>query len=116
MGKLKNILTSSSGIAVLFVALIAFNIIANKLYVRADLTEDSIYSLSEGTENIIAKLNQDVTIQFYFSRSLKDAPVMIKTYASRVEEVLREYAAISGGSIVVEAMDPKQLLICPKSK
>jgi ABC-type uncharacterized transport system involved in gliding motility auxiliary subunit len=107
MEKFRKLLLSSGGVALLLVAIVAINIISSRLFVRGDLTQDDVYSLSDGTKSIIEKLATDVSFQLYFSRSSKELPVMIKTYATRVEEVLREYAARSGGRIKVEVYDPK---------
>jgi len=103
----KRLFMTSSGIGLLLVGMIAINIISSRLFFRGDLTQDKVYSLSEGTRNILSKLSNEVTFQLYFSKSSPELPVMIKTYASRVEEVLREYAARSGGKITVEVYDPK---------
>lgn len=107
MKLLKTITTTSTGLLVLIAAVVSLNIIASKLLFRVDLTEDKVFSLSDGTRSILKKLDRDVTVKLYFSRSIKELPVLIKTYATRVEEVLQEYRNASGGRIVVEVIDPK---------
>ncbi len=103
----KGLVTSGQGMAAIAVAVVCLNIIGSQLTWRWDVTQDKVYTLSPGTKNIIGKLAQDVVIKFYFSRSLKELPVFIKTYATRVEEVLREYEGLSGGKIALEVFDPK---------
>lgn len=105
--KLSVLLAGVSGAVVLAVAVIAINIIAARLYGRLDLTEDKIYTLSKGTKNILEKMSDGVVVKFYFSRSTKQLPTMIKTYGTRVEEVLREYANRSAGKLTLEVFDPK---------
>lgn len=107
MTLLKKITTTSSGILVMLAAIFSLNFIASKLDVRFDLTQDKVFSLSDGTRNLLSKMDRDVTIKLYFSRSLKDLPVQVKTYATRVEELLQEYKAASKGRITVEVIDPK---------
>jgi ABC-type uncharacterized transport system involved in gliding motility auxiliary subunit len=107
MKLLKTVTTTSSGLAILIVAIVSLNIISSKLAVRADLTEDKVYSLSDGTKTILKKLDRDITVKLFFSRSIKELPIPIKTYATRVEEVLQEYKSFSGGRINVEVIDPK---------
>jgi ABC-type uncharacterized transport system involved in gliding motility auxiliary subunit len=107
MQKFKRLFTTSGGVGLLVIAVLAINVISSKLYVRADLTSEKIYSLSEGSAKIIDKLQNDVTVQLYFSKSSGELPVAIKTYASRVEELLNEYAGLSSGKISVEVLDPK---------
>jgi ABC-type uncharacterized transport system involved in gliding motility auxiliary subunit len=104
---LKRLTSTGSGLAVLAVAVVCLNVIAGKLFVRLDMTEDKVFSLSDGTEKILGKLDRDVTAKLFFSRSLKELPPVLKTYATRVEEVLNEYRTHSGGRLAVETVDPK---------
>src|SRR5690606_761753 len=98
----KALTQSAAGLVTIIIAVISLNIIAAKLFGRIDVTEDNVYSVSEGTEKILAGIKDDLTVQLYFSRSLKELPIVIKQYATRVEEVLNEYSAKSGGRIQVE--------------
>jgi ABC-type uncharacterized transport system involved in gliding motility auxiliary subunit len=107
MSGLKLIAKSGKGIGVLILVVVCINIIASRLHGRVDVTSEKVYTLSQGTNDIIHDLKDDVEVKFYFSRSIKDLPVQFKTYASRVEEVLLEYAARSGGHISVAVVDPK---------
>lgn len=107
MRKLKMLTTTGSGLALLLVAIICLNVIAAKLFIRLDVTEEKVFSLSEGTRSILDKLDGEVIARLYFSRSLKELPPPVKTYASRVEEVLREYRQKSHGKLKVEVVDPK---------
>lgn len=104
---LRRLTSTGSGLAMLILAIVSLNIIAARLYLRVDVTEDRVFSLSEGSKAILEKLSQDVTIKYYFSRSSKELPPTIKVYASRVEEVLQEYAAYSKGRLNIEIIDPK---------
>lgn len=106
--------TSSSyrvnrGIAlvVLLVLVVVVNAAFSRILWRIDLTEDRLYTISPGTRALLAELDRDVTLQFYFSRSLDEVPIPIRQYAQRVEELLREYAMRSGGRIIVETLDPR---------
>lgn len=104
---MKNFSRNTTKIIMLVVGVIAVVVITNRLYFRVDVTEDNIYTLSEGSLAIANKLDQDVIAKLYFSKSMKDMPVMIKQYGTRVEEVLREYAAAANGKLTVEVIDPK---------
>lgn len=103
----KTLTTTASGLALLVVAIVSINVISSKLNFRMDVTQDRVYSLSEGTRKVLGKLNGETTVKFYFSRSQKELPPMIKTYASRVEEVLGEFASHSGGKLTLEVVDPR---------
>ena len=107
MKTLKSLVSTGSGLGLLLVAVICLNIVAAKLFFRVDVTAERVFSLSEGTKRILGNMDRDVTARLYFSRSLKELPPVVKTYATRVEEVLNEYKTKSGGHLKVEVVDPK---------
>ena len=67
---------------------------------RVDLTQNRLYTLSPGTRQVLAELNEPVNLYFYFSReaAAKQAPLLMP-YATRVREFLEELAARSNGKI-----------------
>lgn len=91
----------------LAVALVLVNYLALSLSTRADLTAEQSYTLSDGTKNLLKKLDEPVTLKLYFSRSLKNLPIWFKNYATRVEELLRQYQSASGGKVKLVVIDPK---------
>jgi ABC-type uncharacterized transport system involved in gliding motility auxiliary subunit len=97
----------STELVVAVVILIAASVIASRWFFRADLTDDDIYTLSEGSKAIAQKVEDKLDIKLYFSESAPDLPPSFKAYGSRVEEVLREYASYANGNITVEHIDPK---------
>lgn len=94
-------------VVLLVAALVLINYLASAARLRLDLTADKTYTLSPGTRTLLAKVEEPITLHFYFSRSLKNLPVRFKNYATRVEELLRQYAAASGGKIKLTVTDPK---------
>lgn len=105
--QLETLLYSSVGVAVLLVIAIALNLIFSRVSSRADLTADRVYTLSEGTKSILAKLDTPVQLRFYFSQSARDLDVGLRTYAQRVEDLLQEYRVYSKGKVEVKKLDPK---------
>lgn len=103
----KTTLLSTTGLVALLVILILTNVILSFANIRWDTTEEKIYSLSEGTKNILAGLVQDVTIKFFFSKSNPNLPTHFKLYAKRAREFLSEYEHESGGKVRIEVYDPK---------
>ncbi len=91
----------------LLVCLIAVNVIAFFLPVRLDVTEDRLYTIAKGTRSVLDGLQDPVRIKYYFSRSSPELTPNLKTYAQRVQELLEEIEAVSGGSVTVEVFDPK---------
>jgi ABC-type uncharacterized transport system involved in gliding motility auxiliary subunit len=74
---------------------------------RIDLSENGLYTLSDGTESILGKLERPVSIEYYFSDKATSQLPALRTYAKRVEELLNEYQAKSNGMITVSKIDPE---------
>ena len=95
------------GLAALAAIVVAADVILASLPLRADLTAERFYTLSDGSKAVLSKLEQDVTLKYYVSSSAADMPMQLKTYAQRVQNLLREYERAAGGHVVLEAYDPK---------
>ena len=91
MKKNSNKLYTIIGGLVFFSIIIVINVIISVVGGRVDLTENSIYTLSEGSKKILKKLDTPVRIKFYYSKSNPKMPVVYKSYAKRVEDLLEEY-------------------------
>ena len=75
--------------------------------VRLDLTQDKLYTLSDGTRNILKSLNRPATLTFYYSRRLGDAAPAFGVHAARVRDLIKEFAAASAGNLTVIEKDPE---------
>lgn len=74
---------------------------------RYDLTEGGVYTLSDGTLNILRELPEPVELTFYFSRTVaKDAPGW-NHYAKQVRELLEEFELVSRGKLTLRVVDPE---------
>ena len=73
---------------------------------RIDLTEDKLYTLSEGTLNILDSIQEPVTLHYFFSDQASQEIPQLRTYANRVRELLQEYAQLSNGKIALHVIDP----------
>ncbi|HEY1314999.1 MAG TPA: Gldg family protein [Steroidobacteraceae bacterium] len=75
---------------------------------RIDLTQNRLYTLSPGTQQVLAELKEPVNLYFYFSReaAAKQAPLLMP-YATRVREFLEELAARANGKIHLRIIDPQ---------
>jgi ABC-type uncharacterized transport system involved in gliding motility auxiliary subunit len=94
-------------IVLLFVALVLVNFLASRLPFRGDATAENIYTLSPGTRSILSKIEEEVVLDFYFSKSVQGLPITYKNYAARVEEMLRQYVRASGGKLQLNVIDPR---------
>jgi len=75
--------------------------------VRIDLTEDDLYSLSPGTKNIVSNLQGPLEIMFFYSESATEDNPQIRTYANRVQELLREIVIASNNRLSLSVIDPQ---------
>lgn len=93
-------------LALLFVALVLVNYLASSLPVRFDATAEQIYTLSPGTRALLGKIEEPITLDYYFSKSVSGVPIGYKNYAERVREMLRQYAKAARGKLVLNVIDP----------
>jgi ABC-type uncharacterized transport system involved in gliding motility auxiliary subunit len=94
-------------ILLLFVGLVLINYLASSVPVRADVTAESIYSLSEGTKAMLGKIEEPVTLDFYYSKDAAGLPIGYKNYATRVQEMLRQYVRASRGRLTLNVINPR---------
>ncbi|MCJ7556834.1 MAG: Gldg family protein [Gammaproteobacteria bacterium] len=92
-------------LALLFVAVI---MASNSLFrsIRWDLTENQLYTMSQGTRNILGGLQEPINLYFFFSSDASRDIPSVRNYANRVRELLEEFSANSGGKIHLRVIDP----------
>ena len=95
------------GLVVLAVIVVAADLILAALPLRGDFTAERLYTLSDGSKQVLGKLDADVTFKYYVSGSAADMPMALKTYAQQVGNLLKEYERAAGGRLAVETYDPK---------
>ncbi len=97
---------SAVGLAALFLLLVAFNYLASTAAVRADLTEGKLYTLSGGTKKVLKNLQAPVKVKLYVTTG-EAMPVQLRSYAQRVEDLVREFKSAAGANLVVEKYNPR---------
>lgn len=105
-----NLKSLVSGVGLLLIAVVfVFVVAAISLLpgLRIDLTEDKLYSLSDGTRNIVANLEQPLEIMFFYSDSATEDIPQIRSYGTRVQELLREMVIASNGQLNFSVIDPE---------
>ncbi|HVJ62141.1 MAG TPA: GldG family protein, partial [Tahibacter sp.] len=92
-------------LALLFVAVL---LVSNALLrgARVDLTQNRLYTLSEGTRNILTKLDEPVNLYLYYSDKATQNLPQLRAYYQRVRELLEEMAARSNGNLRLSVIDP----------
>ena len=93
-------------VAALAVAIAAVAILAG-LPLRHDFTAERLYTLSDGSKAVLAKLDKAVTLKLYVSDDAAEMPMALKTYATQVKNLLKEYERAAGGNLELETYDPK---------
>jgi ABC-type uncharacterized transport system involved in gliding motility auxiliary subunit len=73
---------------------------------RLDLTEEQLFTLSQGAKDIARGLDEPIRLEYYASRDLRDSSPTIGTFMRRVEDVLDEFVRASKGKLLLERFDP----------
>jgi len=102
-------LLSWAGVLVILFIVILVNVILGLgiFRTRLDFTEDKLYTLSEGTENILTDLDTIVSIRYYRTEDNDAIPEQVQIYVQRVEDILNEYRKRSKGQVEVELLNPE---------
>ncbi len=74
---------------------------------RVDLTEGGLYTLSQGSKNIVRDLEQPLDLYFFFSSATTKDAQGWRNYAKQVRELLEEYELASNGNINLTVIDPE---------
>lgn len=100
---------TTTGLILGVILLLAVNILSNTAFtsVRLDLTDNKLYTLSGGTRNVLAGLDEPVTLRLFLSRGLSARLPSINSYAKRVQELLDEYKRAAGDKLAVSIIDPE---------
>lgn len=100
---------TGTGLIAAFAVFFAVNIVANQGLrdARIDLTDAQLYTLSDGTRNVVRAVPEPITLRYFFSEKLAGAAPQLMQYGNRVRELLERYAALSGGKIRLEVIDPE---------
>jgi ABC-type uncharacterized transport system involved in gliding motility auxiliary subunit len=90
---------------VLFVAvsMLSVNLLKG---LRFDLTKNGLYTLSEGTQNILDSLQEPVTLYLFFSQEASRDLPQIRSHAGRVDELVQEFVNHADGMLVLKRIDP----------
>ena len=106
---MKKLMYSGAGLLLIAVAFLAFNMLSalGLGNARLDLTEQKLYTISEGTERILGELEEPINLYFFYSdKSARDLAVL-RNYATRVEEMLKAYERAADGKIKLHIVDPE---------
>ncbi len=94
---------SVTSVPLVFGIVVVLNLLALAFFVRFDLTDSKLYSLSDASKRIAQSLDDPVLVKVYFS---EDLPAPYNQHARYLKDQLYEYRAFSGGKLRFEFIDP----------
>jgi ABC-type uncharacterized transport system involved in gliding motility auxiliary subunit len=99
---------TAAGLFLACLLFLAVSSIAGRLFPTAsiDLTDQGLYTLSDGTKSILRRIDEPITLKFYYSTRLGQVVPSYGVYADRVRALLQRYASIAGGKIHLEILNP----------
>ncbi len=103
----KSLFSRAALAAIAAVTILAVAIISLLPSLRIDLTEDNLYSLSDATRTIVSGLETPVELMFFYSESATEDIPQIRSYGTRVQELLREIVLASNGRLSLSVIDPE---------
>jgi ABC-type uncharacterized transport system involved in gliding motility auxiliary subunit len=100
---------SGAGLLLIALAFLAFNMLAGLTLTnaRVDLTEQKLYTISDGTRKILGEIDEPINLYFFYSDKTAKDLVVLRNYARRVEEMLKAYERAAGGKIKLHLIDPE---------
>jgi ABC-type uncharacterized transport system involved in gliding motility auxiliary subunit len=105
----KNISIGPGTLAIVGVLFVGILLLANTLLrgAQLDLTADRLFTISDGTENIVRNLKEPVNLYFFYSEKAAASVPQMQPYAVRVRELLEKLVARSDGKLTLKVIDPQ---------
>ena len=101
-------LFSTVGVIVMLAIVAAVCLLSNVYKMRMDFTEDRLFTLSQGTKDILANLDTPVELRFYCSQGGSEAAqLFVKNYSRNVDDLLKEYSKAAKGMLQVKRYNPE---------
>jgi gliding-associated putative ABC transporter substrate-binding component GldG len=94
---------STVGILLVVAVLVLLNLIANTAFVRLDLTDGKVYSLSKASKKVVGNLQEPLTVKVYASKNLSPQLNDVKRY---LNDLLSDYRTYGHGKFRYEFIDP----------
>ena len=100
---------ATAGLALAAVLVLALHVFSQLVFrgVQIDLTEDSVYTLSQGTREVLKAVQEPVTLRFFVSPELVEQSPGLNNYAKSVQELLERYVALSNENLKLEIIHPE---------
>jgi ABC-type uncharacterized transport system involved in gliding motility auxiliary subunit len=101
----KKIFSYLSGINVI-IAVVLINVVLSFYpFLKLDLSQNKVHSLSPTSKDIVKKLDDIITIKVFASQ---DLPTNIKPIAGNLKTILEEFSRLNRGKFRVQYLDPSK--------
>jgi len=97
--------TLQTSVIVMIVIAVVINLFGQSFTVRADLTEQNLYSLSSATKRVLKDLDDTVRLTLYRSKKL---PTQIELLSRDTQDILNDYQKFGGRHIDLSLKFPDQ--------
>lgn len=74
---------------------------------QADLTEGRIFSITDGTREVLSNIDESINMRVYFSKRLGELVPEQARYFERLRTLLENYRDLSGGKLQISYLDPE---------
>jgi ABC-type uncharacterized transport system involved in gliding motility auxiliary subunit len=97
-----------ASLLVLAIGFVAAVMASNTLLrgMRLDLTENELYTLSDGTRELLAGIQEPINLYYFFSDRESSDIQYLRSYAIRVREILEEFVDRAAGNLRLSIIDP----------
>lgn len=96
--------------AVIFAAIIVVNVnfLVERLFplTHLDLTEEQLYTISEGTRQTLAGIDEPINVEVYFSEALGERAPSYAQHFERLKTMFDQYSELANGRLIVNYSDP----------
>jgi len=105
----KNLSIGPGTLAIIGLLFVGILLLSNSLLrgAQVDLTADRLFTISEGTENIVRSLKEPVNLYFFYSEKTAASVPQVQPYGTRVRELLEKLVSRSGGKLTLKVIDPQ---------
>ena len=94
-----------TGTAALIGVVVVVNLLGGNIRGRLDLTQEGLYTLSDGTREILGGLDDIVTLKLVISDEL---PAELQPSLRDVRDLIADMRRAAGGQLIVENLDPNE--------
>ena len=91
------------------ILLLSVNLLSSLLFknVKADLTQDRLFTISDGTKRVLSKMDEPVNVRLYYTKKLGEVAPLYGKYFERVKALLEQYRDLSNGKMQLALIEPE---------